>query len=75
MTNDLITISQAAALHRTSVAAILRMDSEGWVRMVRLKDHNEFFIRARDIQHVAELAKDEPRLLNCECIGGPCRCP
>jgi hypothetical protein len=75
MQNDLMTISQAAAHYRTSLTALLRMDSEGLVRMVRLNGYNEFFVRVKDMDRVVELAKDDPRLLCCTCVGGPCECP
>jgi hypothetical protein len=74
MTNDLMTISQAAAHYQTSVTAIFRMDSEGWVRMIRLNGYNEFLVRVVDMDRVVELAKDDPRLLFCACYGGPCEC-
>ena len=71
MKTDRLTISQSAEVYRIAVAAVLRMDSEGLVTTMRIGD--ELYVLASDLERVALLAEDDPRLLSCACAG-PCEC-
>lgn len=70
--NELQQISEAAREYNTTVASLLRMDTEGVARVI--KQHDDYFIVAADLRRIAELAKQNPRLMSCECIGGNCKC-
>jgi hypothetical protein len=70
--NEFQHISEAARQNNTTVASLLRMDTEGLARVI--KHHDDYFIAATDLCRVAELAAENPRLMSCECVGGPCRC-
>lgn len=70
--NELQHISDAAREYNTTIATLLRMDTEGVARVI--KHHDDYFIVVADLRRVAELANENPRLMSCECIGGPCRC-
>ena len=70
--NDLQHITEAAKQHNTTVASLLRMDTEGWARVI--KHEGDYFIVADDLRRVAELAKENPQLMSCPCVGGPCEC-
>lgn len=69
---DLLHITEAAKQYNTTVASLLRMDTEGWARVI--KNEGDFFIVADDLRRVAELAKENPLLMSCPCVGGPCEC-
>jgi hypothetical protein len=70
--NQLLHITEATKQYNTTVASLLRMDTEGLVRVIKYE--GDYFIVAADLRRVAELAKDDPRLMSCPCVGGPCEC-
>lgn len=70
--NELQHITAAASEHNITIASLLRMDTEGLVRVIKRND--DYFIVASDLRRVAELARDNPQLKSCECIGGNCKC-
>ena len=70
--NKLITMTSAAHQHGIPVAAVVRMESEGLLEILRF--NGDYFLRRDELSRVADLALTDPKFLTCTCIAGPCRC-